>query len=210
LVTRSLEYLDKLSSDRGQDSALQLELASAYDRIGNIQGGLFTSNLGQRNEADVSYRKALAIRQALVAQEPKNILFRRWLTTSYSKVAHILQVQGDLHGALEYHSKALGVCKQNAADSPKDPKILSDLALCYTHFGYMQGLNGLTEDALENTRKAVVIMEELPAAAPNDIKTRDNLTYCYDRVAEVLTSFAHNHAEALLLYRKIFKITETR
>jgi len=210
LVTRALEYLDKLAGEAGQDYSLQLELASAYDRIGNIQGGLFTSNLGQRNEADVSYRKALAIREALVAQEPKNILFRRWLTTSYSKVAHILQVQGDLPGALEYHSKALGVCKQNATDSPNDPKIQSDLALCYAHFGYMQGLNGLTEDALENTRKAVVIMEELAAAAPNDIKTRDNLTYCYDRVAEVLTSFAHNHAESLLLYRKIYKITETR
>lgn len=210
LVSRALEYLDKLASEAGQDSSLQLELASAYDRIGKIQGGLFTSNLGQRKEADISYRKALAIREALVAQEPKNILFRRWLTTSYTKVAHILQVQADLPGALEYHGKALAVCKQNAADSPNDPKILSDLALCYAHFGYMQGLNGLTEDALENTRKAVVIMEQLAAADPNNIKTRENLTYCYDRVAEVLTSFAHNHAEALLLYRKIYKMTETR
>src|SRR6185295_12028756 len=117
LVTRALEYLDKLASEAGQDYSLQLELASAYDRIGNIQGGLFTSNLGQRNEADVSYRKALAIRAALVAQEPKNILFRRWLTTSYTKVAHILEVKADLPGALEYHGKALAVCKQNAADS---------------------------------------------------------------------------------------------
>ena len=74
----------------------------------------------------------------------------------------------------------------------------------------MQGLNGLTADALENTRKAVVIMEELAAADPDNIKTRENLTYCYDRVAEVLTLFAHNHAESLVLYRKIYKITETR
>ena len=210
LVRRALEYLDKLASEAGRDPSLQLELASAYDRIGKIQGGLFTSNLGQRKEADRSYRKALAIREALVAQEPKNILFRRWLTTSYTRVAHILQVQADLPGALEYHGKALAVCKQNAADSPNDPKILSDLALCYAQFGYMQGLNGRTEEALENTRKAVVIMEELAAADPNDSKTRENLTYCYDRVAEVLTSFAHDHAEALVLYRKIFKETETR
>ena len=210
LVRRALEYLDKLAGEAGQDPSLQLELASAYDRIGKIQGGLFTSNLGQRKEADRSYRKALAIREALVAQEPENILFRRWLTTSYTRVAHILQVQADLPGALEYHGKALAVCKQNAADSPSDPKILSDLALCHAQFGYMQGLNGRTEEALENTRKAVVIMEELAAADPNDSKTRENLTYCYDRVAEVLTSFAHNHAEALLLYRKIFKETETR
>ena len=210
LVSRALEYLDKLASEAGQDTSLQLELASAYDRIGKIQGGLFTSNLGQRKEADISYRKALAIREALVAQEPKNVYFRRWLTTSYTRVAHILQVQADLPGALEYHGKALAVCKQNAADSPNDPAILSDLALCYTHFGYMQGLNGRTEDALENTRKAVVIMEELAAVDPNNDKTQENLTYCYDRVAEVLTLFAHNHAESLVLYRKIFKRTEAR
>lgn len=210
LVKRALEYLDKLASEAGQDHSLQLELAAAYDKVGNIQGGLFTSNLGQRNEAGVSYRKALAIREALVAQEPKNVLFRRWLTTSYAKLGHMLQVEGDLPGALEYHRKALGVCKQNEADSPNDPKILSDLALCYAQFGHMQGLNGRTEDALESTRKSVVIMEELAAADPNNNKTQDNLSYCYDTVAEVLASSTPDHAEALVLYRKIYKRTETR
>ena len=73
---------------------MQLELAAAYDKIGAIQGGLITSNLGQRKEAGKSYRKALAIREALVAQEPKNVLFRRWLTSSYAKVGHMLQVEG--------------------------------------------------------------------------------------------------------------------
>jgi len=122
----------------------------------------------------------------------------------------MLQVEGDLPGALEYHRKALGVCKQNAADSPNDPKILSDLALCYAQFGHMQGLNGQTDDALENTRKAVAIMEELAAADPNNKKTEDNLSYCYDTVAEVLASSAPHHAEALELYRKLYKRTETR
>jgi non-specific serine/threonine protein kinase/serine/threonine-protein kinase len=210
LVSRALEYLDKLASEAGQDSSLQLELASAYDKIGKIQGGLFTSNLGRRKEADVSFRKALAIREALVAREPNNILFRRWLITSYTRMATVLQVQADLPGALEYHDKALAVAKQNAADSPNDPNVLSDLALCYAYFGYMQGVNGHTEEALENTRKAVVILEELAAADPGNIKFHDNLTYCYDRVAEVLTLFAHNHAESLALYRKIYERTEAR
>jgi tetratricopeptide (TPR) repeat protein len=53
-------------------------------------------------------------------------------------------------------------------------------------------------------------MEELAAADPTNNNTQENLTYCYDRVAEVLTSFAQNHAEALVLYRKIHKMTETR
>ena len=39
LVSRALEYLDKLASEAGQERSLQLELAAAYDKIGDIQGG---------------------------------------------------------------------------------------------------------------------------------------------------------------------------
>ena len=99
LVSRALEYLAKSASEGGKEPSLQLELASAYDKIGNIQGVLNTSNLGKRKEADVSYRKALAIREALVAQEPKNVLFRRWLTTLHQGGTHAT-AQGDLPGAL--------------------------------------------------------------------------------------------------------------
>ena len=70
LVSRALEYLDKLAIEANKEPSLQLELAAAYDKVGDIQGGFGTSQLGQREKAGESYRKGLAIREALAAQEP--------------------------------------------------------------------------------------------------------------------------------------------
>ena len=46
LVRDALEYLDALARDAGQDVSLQRELASAYMRVGDVQGGTLFANLG--------------------------------------------------------------------------------------------------------------------------------------------------------------------
>ena len=46
LVKRGLEYLDGLSRESADDPTLQLELAHAYKRVADVQGGVFASNLG--------------------------------------------------------------------------------------------------------------------------------------------------------------------
>ena len=61
LVRTSLGYLDSLAAEAGGDPALQLELAAAYEKIGDVQGNPLFANLGHPKEALESYRKALAI-----------------------------------------------------------------------------------------------------------------------------------------------------
>jgi non-specific serine/threonine protein kinase/serine/threonine-protein kinase len=209
LVTRALAYLDKLASEAGQEPSLQLELAAAYDKVGDIQGGFGTSHLGQRKKAGESYRKALAIREALVNAEPTSVDFRRQLSTSYTKLGEILWIELEMNGTLEFYGKALAINKNLAAEMPDDPQIRSDLALSYGKFGYMHAASNHTDEALENTRKAVAIIEELAIANPNNPKIQAELALSYDRVAEILTALTQNHSEALLLFRKSQKIGET-
>ena len=208
LVSRALEYLDRLANEAGEERSLQLELAAAYDKIGDVQGGFGTSNLGQREKADESYRKALVIREALVVAEPANADFRRKLSTSYTKLGDILWIAVDINGALEFYSKALEINKKLAAELPDDTEIRSDLAISYRNFGYMHGANGHADEALENTRKAVALFEELAAADPNNTKIQFELALSYDKTAEIITGLTENHAEALLLMRKAQNIGE--
>ena len=208
LVSRALEYLDSLAKEGDQDKSLQLELAAAYDRIGDIQGGFGTSHLGQRQKASESYRKALAIREQLVAQEPQNLDFRRQLASSYIKLGNILWVQVDMQGPLEFYGKALEINKQLAVEMPNDPEILSALAMSYGKFGYMHGANNHVNEAIENTRKAVEIMESLAVTYPNNVQIKDDLAISYDRVAEILTALTDKHEEALALMRKAQAIGE--
>jgi eukaryotic-like serine/threonine-protein kinase len=65
LVKTSLEYLDSLAAEAGNDMHLRLELATAYDKIGDVQGNSRYSNLGHPEAALESYRKAVAIAEKL-------------------------------------------------------------------------------------------------------------------------------------------------
>lgn len=200
LVRRALEYLDSLAEEA--DPALHLELAAAYDQIGDIQGGFGTSHLGQRDKARESYRKALAIREALVAAVPDSVEFRRQLSVSQTKLGDILWIGTDMTGALEAYGKALEINQSLAAAAPDDPRARSDLAIAHGKFGYLLGANARTAEALDHTRKAVALMEDSAVADPNNTELQAELARAYDRVAEILTGLTDNHAEALLLMRK--------
>jgi len=66
LVKTSVEYLDSLASEGSNNSSLQIELATAYQRIGDVQGNFrYSSNLGHTDAALESYRKAVAIARKL-------------------------------------------------------------------------------------------------------------------------------------------------
>ncbi|MGI8837155.1 MAG: protein kinase domain-containing protein [Pyrinomonadaceae bacterium] len=208
LVSRALEYLDKLAGEAGPEPSLQLEIAAAYDKIGDIQGGFGTSHLGQRQKAGESYRKSLAIREALVAAEPDNVDYRRRLSTSYTKLGDILWIQVDTIRTFEFYGKALEVNKKLAVELPDDNQIRSDVAISYRNFGYMHGANGRGEESLENLRKAVVLFEELAAADPGNTKIQYELALSYDKTAEILTGLTGQHAEALVLMRKAQGIGE--
>src|SRR5262249_10033924 len=68
LIERAQKHLDGLAREAGGDRALQLELARAYEKLGDVQGRYAYSNLGRVPEALASYQKALGIRVALVAE----------------------------------------------------------------------------------------------------------------------------------------------
>jgi tetratricopeptide (TPR) repeat protein len=183
LISRALEYLDKLANEAKAEASLQLELAAAYDKIGDIQGGFGTSQLGQRENADGSYKKALAIREALLASDPENVELRRNLATSYTKRGDILWVAVEAGSALEYYEKALEINRQLAAESPGDNGIVSELAISYRNVGYMHGASNRVDESLKNTRQAVALFETLAAADPNNSKLQFELALVHLEMA---------------------------
>lgn len=70
LVNTAIEYLDSLAAEAAGDPQLQLELATAYERVGDVQGNMANSHLGHPDAAIVSYRKGLALASKLVPSGP--------------------------------------------------------------------------------------------------------------------------------------------
>ncbi len=82
LVKTSLEYLDSLAAEAQDDPALQLELAAAYEKVGDVQGNSEFSNLGHPDAALESYGKAVAISRKVGSSRPALEILAR----SYSKM----------------------------------------------------------------------------------------------------------------------------
>ena len=83
VVSKGLEYLDCLAADSEKDPSLQRDLADAYERMSDIQGNPFGSNVGDVRASLESTRKATAIREALAKnldpQSPEGLAYRRSL-----------------------------------------------------------------------------------------------------------------------------------
>jgi non-specific serine/threonine protein kinase/serine/threonine-protein kinase len=107
VVSKALQYLDSLAREASGDAGLQQELATAYDKVGDVQGNPSTANLGNAEGALESYRKALEIRRALAAADSENLDAQVALATSAMKIGDALVGRGAVKDAVAQYQQAL-------------------------------------------------------------------------------------------------------
>jgi eukaryotic-like serine/threonine-protein kinase len=71
IVAEALQYLERLSADPAGDDELQVELAKAYRRIGEIQGNPSTANLGDTAGSLSHVRKAIELLRPVAARQAR-------------------------------------------------------------------------------------------------------------------------------------------
>jgi non-specific serine/threonine protein kinase/serine/threonine-protein kinase len=208
IVDRALQYLDALAKEAKGDQSLQLELAAAYEKVGDVQGGFRASNLGDVPGSIASYRKALAIRQAVVAADPANVAAQRELFTSHGKLSDALTGAGDSAGSLEQLRQLMPIAERLSAMDPNNLGDRRNLAVAYLDYGWKRADNANWKKGIEDCRKAASMLESLVAAAPSDKRTRRLLALGYERIGDLLSTFANQHAESLAMHRKALTIEE--
>lgn len=158
LVSRALDYLDSLARQAKGDASLQRELATAYERVGDVLGYPYLANLGDTPAALQSYRKALAIRELLATGQPEDMQLQGELARNYFRIANVLESTGNFNGALETVRKALPITQRMAAGN-NDPTVADHLAGSYYYTARLLGQTGDPSGALENYRRAASIRE---------------------------------------------------
>ncbi len=172
LVSKALNYLDSLSKEALDDTSLQRELATAYHKIGDIQGNPFVANLGDADGALASYQKSLAIREPLFAQAPANVELGVELATIYHRVGDMRLMNHDLNGARENFQKALELCEKLDRTAPERFEIRELISSSYEQIGLCIAQSGNIADGLANMRKALAINQQLLAKAPDNWMAR--------------------------------------
>jgi tetratricopeptide (TPR) repeat protein len=163
LIASVIGYFDGLAKEAAGDPGLQQELAEAYLRVGEVQGG-GNENLGDRQGALVSFQKAEQIARALVAAQP-SFVARKLLVQTRRDVGQVYARQlGDRAKAETYRKETLALARDLEKQYPgnEDAKILRAYALF--------DMADLTRDSqsLGYRLEALPIFEELLKAKPSD------------------------------------------
>jgi eukaryotic-like serine/threonine-protein kinase len=178
MVKDALEYLDNLSTESSGDISLQRELASAYEKVGDVQGAPYRANLGNYRGALASHNKALAIRlrldSGLDSGPGQSEEARLGLARSYGSVGELSQVTGDIPSALDAYGKAFDIFASLSTSATEPQRALSAL---HVRYGRALRASGELAKALDNYRRGIAIINKLSASSPNDERLKRDLAF---------------------------------
>jgi tetratricopeptide (TPR) repeat protein len=223
IVNRALQYLDRLARESRGEKALQLELADAFLKIGDVQGKPYTANLGASAGALRSYTRAIDIVSPLAKSE-RNTSFtaRAMLSQAYEELGAVqsrLQLSAE---AAQNHRRSLAIREELTGVDPAHAEQW-DRGIIGNHLGLgdavvsanrLHPTAGYQRAALEHYRRALPIAEKLVAAHPESAADSSLLARTYSRIGTELTDLgvAENERasfdEALPMHLRALALTE--
>jgi non-specific serine/threonine protein kinase/serine/threonine-protein kinase len=200
LVKRALEYLGTLAREAGRDRSLQRELAEAYERLGEIQGG-GNANLGDTAGAVASYRAALGIREALLAADRKSVADADALASCLERLVGILGHAGNADESFRLGQRALAIREQLVETDPRNPVLRRGLARAHFFLSNEFYILNRPRDQIAEMEQARGFFEALAAEDPKNLNDRRSVALTYKYLASVHSSLGEKEI-ALEGYRK--------
>jgi tRNA A-37 threonylcarbamoyl transferase component Bud32 len=183
LIATSLEYLNALAGEAGNDPALLHELAVGYYKIGNIQGDIGSASMSHYADAVRSFEKARDLFAASDAARPNHVAtlrdfvrLRYILSRGYFAVSDPRwKAEGEATLALAERIAALPGATIN--DRAYVAISLAEKAHLTSVMG---GFDARVQADLE---RAVALFEDIVREAPDDRQQRRKLAGMYQRAA---------------------------
>ena len=207
IVDDALSYLDSLAKESSGDLTLQDELATAYEKVGDAQGGGGQSNLGDTAGALASYRKALDIRESVLAAKPGDIQSLIGIARAYLRMGTVLESMGKFDESLKYLEHNLELHKQLIAVAPNDERAQAGLAAAYDSLGDIHGELGRWDADVVSHRASAEIYHSLALAHPERSNYLRNDALEHKKIGGVLEA-SGKLAEALQEYQYALKVDE--
>ncbi len=186
LVNKALQYLDSLAAENPGERSLQRELASAYERVAKVQGNPIFPNLGNTQGALASYRKALAIREALARAEPRNDEVLMELASTHFQISNVLGATGDITSAVKESRTALALSEAVAGRFAGDRKFQEELISNTYNYADLLRTTGDLEASLAQYSHATELSRALLAANPSETAGKIHLAASLDGRGGVL------------------------
>ncbi|HEX8734382.1 MAG TPA: protein kinase [Pyrinomonadaceae bacterium] len=155
VVTKALEYLNKLASEGENDLPLLGELAQAYIRVGSAQA----ESLKENENALQSFRTAVEIDRRILKINPEDVEAKRHLALGLFKFGEILIGLGRSEEAVAVYREAAAVREEISRIEPQNLRDLTDLAQQQERVGEVYAMLRQSAPAEEFYRRALQTIE---------------------------------------------------
>jgi serine/threonine protein kinase/tetratricopeptide (TPR) repeat protein len=177
IVSTALEYLENLSQEAGGDTGLLIELAAAYEKIGDVQGNQTASSLGDTRAALASLTRAEMMLSPLNARGDSRAKLP--LTNVEQKLAGLQEALGDRKAAAQHFGKARDLSRQLIQEHPNDLKALGVAANAFAGNARFAATLQDPGAALAAAKEAESTGQRMMELNPASIEAKDFLTVSY-------------------------------
>ena len=198
----TLAYLNGLSLDPSLSSeSLRLDMANAYERMGNLLGNPYDENLGQPKEAVAALQKAVSTASALARDNPTSREARFSLAKAQTSLAEVEFGAGDAKSALEAMTESAKNFQQLVQASDATVPQLLEASSTLGSLGDVYGLPGSasldrTKEAVDCYRQAYLLSERVLKLDPSNVRARRGLAIDDYKIANLILEADPNAAIA--------------
>jgi eukaryotic-like serine/threonine-protein kinase len=209
LVRRALSFLDVLAGEAGSDVSLQRELAAAYARLGEIQGGVGRANLGLGAAALASYRKSLALYERVAMLMPSDAAALDAVARAHGPVGALLDRMGEGKASLDHFQKAVAIHERLLAIRPDDARLQVALASSYEGMGDTLATLEDWPRVLDLRQRTLGLLRQAALRAPQSEGLQRSLALANKRLGAIEAKLTR-YPEAVEAYRQALSVDEAR
>ena len=186
LLQRATEFLDNLAKEPSTDVAFKVELAEGYRRLGHVQGGSFGQNLGHRDAAAESFRKAVRWGWEAMNAAPSDPAPALLLLGAYDDLTRASIDQDEWKEADLWDSRHAAQIARVERQYRQDDRTRAALATSYSARGFYRTQRGDFAGAKNLYRKALSIFDALDHSRYGNADFRGQHAYALKRLGAIL------------------------
>jgi serine/threonine protein kinase len=206
LVRSTLDYLDLLSKDSGENPRVLSAMATAYVRVGEVLGNPDFPNLGDLDGALATYRKAIGVIHRLLDAAPRDLRVLNLASVAHEGAGNVLIPLGQHGEAHEEYRRAIELADRALALDPDDANL--QYQSLDAHYALDMSLYSPQPAVAEqDANHQLPLALKLASAHPDDLEKVNKLSEFYALLGT--TAGRQNRLrEALDRFRKAAEVRE--
>ncbi len=200
LAKNGVEYLDNLALSSANDWELKRQLANAYFRMGEVQGGGTSGNLGNPTAALASFQRAQALLNDVIEHDPTLREAQLERLAILERTGTIQRQSGTLADSFATVELGLRDAQALLLRLPNDLDFVNYTVVFHLNRGRLRQLAADMPAAAEDIAKAQSLLQQLVAARPESGEVHNNLALAFARMGAVQSQLGARE-KALANYR---------